>query len=135
MSVGIAGPAGVTTTTPPAKELLTKIAKIEVADGTTGFAAFGLPQGAFIAGVYTISMGANATQNINAGFSAAGTELINAFAPNSTGYAASGAATGSAVGTVLTSDKTVFVRANVGALTNPVYVKVEYYIPQSGMPF
>lgn len=135
MGVGIIGPAGVTTTTPAARELYTKIAKIEAADGTTGFAAFSIPKGAFIAGVYTISMGANATQNINAGFTAAGTELINAFAPNSTGYAASGAATGSAVGTVVTDDKQVFVRANVGALTNPVYVKVEYYIPPSGQLF
>ncbi len=122
------GPAGVTVYSPPARELLTKIGKLEVADGSTGFAAFGLPSGAFIAGVYTIAMGANATQTVNAGFTSGGTELINAFAPNSTGYATAGAQTGSAVGTQLTADKTVYLKASA-TLTNPVWVKVEYYIP------
>jgi len=122
------GPQGVTVYSPPARELLTKIGKLEVADGSTGFAAFGLPSGAFIAGVYTIAMGANATQTVNAGFTSGGTELINAFAPNSTGYATSGAQTGSAVGTQLTADKTVYLKASA-TLTNPVWVKVEYYIP------
>ena len=135
MAAQIVGPQGVTILNPPAKELLTKIGKIEVADGTTGFAAFGIPSGAFIAGVYTISMGANATQTVHAGFTNGGTELLNGFAPNSTGYAASGAQTGSAVGTQVSGDKTVYLKANVATLTNPVYVKVEYYLPQSGQVF
>lgn len=122
------GPQGVTAYSPPARELLTKVGKLEVADGSTGFAAFGLPSGAFIAGVYTIAMGANATQTVNVGFTSGGTELINAFAPNSTGYATAGAQTGSAVGTQLTADKTVYLKASA-TLTNPVWVKVEYYIP------
>lgn len=122
------GPQGVTAYSPPARELLTKIGKLEVADGSTGFAAFGLPSGAFIAGVYTIAMGANATQTVNVGFTSGGTELINAFAPNSTGYDTAGAQTGSAVGTQLTADKTVYLKASA-TLTNPVWVKVEYYIP------
>ena len=134
MAVGNIGPQGVTVISPPARELYAKIGKLEVADGSTGFAAFGLPQNAFIAGVYTISMGANTTQTVNAGFTNGGTELINAFAPNSTGYAVSGAATGSAVGTQITADKTVYLKASA-TLTNPVYVKVEYYIPPSGQPF
>ncbi len=93
MGTPVVGPAGVTVYSPPARELLSKIGKIEVADAAVGFAAFGLPAGAFIAGVYTISAGANATQTVNAGFTNGGTDLVNAFSPNSTGYAPSGAAT------------------------------------------
>lgn len=128
MAVYNIGPQGVSVISPPARETLTKIGKIEAGDGSTAFAAFGIPAYAFIVGVYTISMGANATQTVNAGFSASGTELINGFAPNATGYATTGAQTGSAVGTQVTSDKTVYLKASA-TLTNPVYVKVEYYIP------
>ena len=128
------GPAGVSVISPTAREGITKIANLEVADGATGFAAFGIPKGAFIGGVYTISMGANATQTVNAGFTNGGTDLLNAFAPNSTGYAPSGAQTGSAVGTLLTEDKTVYVKASL-TLTNPVFVKVEYWMPPQGLAF
>ena len=128
------GPQGATTVSPVAQESYLKVGKLEVADGSTAFAAFGLPKGAVIIGVYTISTGANTTQTINAGFTAGGTDLINAFAPNSTGYAAAGAQTGSAVGTKLTADKIVYLKASA-TLTNPVFVKVEYYIPQQGMDF
>ncbi len=128
------GPAGVTSVTPPSRCTQTKIGKLEVADGSTGVAVFGLPKGAFIAGVYTISMGANATQTIEAGFSDGGDELLTAFAPNSTGYATSGTTTGSAVGTVLTADKVVYLTASA-TLTNPVYVKVEYWMPPQGLGF
>lgn len=128
------GPAGVSSITPPARDTLVKVGKLEVADGATGFAAFGLPKGAFIVGVYTISRGANATQTVNAGFTNGGTELLNAFAPNSTGYASAGAAAGSAVGTQLTADQTVFIKASA-TLTNPVFVKVEYIVPPSGLEF
>lgn len=131
MGLQAVGPAGVTTTTPPARELLCKVGKLEVADGATGFAAFGLPSGAFIAGVYCIVGGANTTQTINVGFTAGGTELINAFAPNSTGYSTPGAQTGTAVGTQISGDKQVFLKASV-TLTTPVIVKVEYYMPPSG---
>jgi hypothetical protein len=134
MGVGIVGPAGVTTVTPIAKEPLVKVGKLEVADGATGFAAFGLPKYAVVIGVYTLCTGANATQTVNVGFTNGGTELLNAFAPNSTGYAVSGAATGTSVGTQLTEDKLVYLKASV-TLTTPVIVKVEYYIPQQGMSF
>jgi hypothetical protein len=63
-----------------------------------------------------------------------GTELLNAFAPNSTGYAASGAQTGAQVGVQQTVDKPVYVKASV-TLTTPVLVKVEYIVPPSGQPF
>lgn len=131
-AIGI-GPAGVTVYTPPAQESYIKLGRIDVADGAIAFQAFGIPKDAVIAGVYTISSGANATQTINAGFTSGGTDLINAFAPNSTGYAPAGAQTGSAVGTKLTADKIVWLKASA-TLTNPVIVKVEYYIPQQNLP-
>lgn len=126
------GPAGVTTITPPARELYVKLGKLEVADGSTGFAAFGLPKNAVVVGVYTISAGANTTQTINVGFTNGGVELVSAFAPNSTGYAAPGAQTGASVGVQLTEDKIVYLKASA-TLTNPVIVKVEYVIPQQGL--
>jgi len=126
------GPAGVTTITPAARDPYVKMGILEVADGSTGFAAFGLPKYAVVVGVYTISAGANTTQTINVGFSSGGTELLNAFAPNSTGYAPSGSATGASVGVQLTADKTVYLKASA-TLTNPVIVKVEYIIPPQGL--
>lgn len=134
MPQGIVGPQGITVITPPARESLEKIGKIDSTDGTTGVAVFGLPKGAFIAGVYTISMGANTTQNIEAGFSSGGDELLTSFAPNATGYAVAGANAGSAVGTQLTADKTVYLTADA-ALTNAVYVKVEYWLPPVGQAY
>jgi hypothetical protein len=136
MPQGIVGPQGITTISPPARGSQVKIGKIDSTDSTTGVAVFGIPKGAFIAGVYTISMGANVgeTQTITAGFTASGTEILTSFAPNSTGYAVSGASTGSAVGTQLTADKTVYIKA-AAALTNPVYVKVEYWLPPVGQAY
>ena len=128
------GPAGATTVTPTARDTHTKIAKLEVADAATAFAAFGLPKGAFISGVYVLSFGANATQTVNVGFTAGGVELVNAFAPNSTGYSTPGAQTGASVGTVLTADQLVYVKASA-TLTNPVFVKVEYWMPPQGLAF
>lgn len=133
MAVGIVGPAGVTITTPAARDPYVKLAKLEVADGATGFAAFVLPAFAVVIGVYTICNGANATQTVNVGFTNGGVELLSAFAPNSTGYAASGAQTGAQVGVQQTADKVVYVKASV-TLTTPVIVKVEYIIPPQGQP-
>lgn len=134
MPQGIVGPQGITVITPPARESLEKIGKIDSTDGTTGVAVFGLPKGAFIAGVYTISMGANTTQNITAGFTASGSDLLTSYAPNATGYAVAGANAGTAVGTLLDADKTVYIKADA-ALTNAVYVKVEYWVAPVGQPF
>ena len=131
MAANFVGPQGVTVITPPAIETLTKVGIIEVADGTTSFAAFGLPKYAVPIGVYTICTGANATQTVSAGYTSGGADLINAFAPNSTGYVSAGAATGTGVGVQLTADKKVYLTASA-ALTTPVIVKVEYYIPQQG---
>ena len=134
MPQGIVGPQGITVISPPARDSYEKIGKIDSTDGTTGVAVFGLPKGAFISGVYTISMGANTTQNIEAGFSSGGDELLTSFAPNATGYAVAGANAGSAVGTQLTADKTVYLTADA-ALTNAVYVKVEYWLPPVGQAY
>lgn len=134
MPQGIVGPQGITVITPPARDSYEKIGKIDSTDGTTGVAVFGIPKGAFIAGVYTISMGANTTQNITAGFSASGSDLLTSFAPNATGYAVAGANAGSAVGTQITADKTVYIKADA-ALTNAVYLKVEYWLPPVGQAY
>jgi hypothetical protein len=69
---------------------------------------------------------------VNVGYTAGGTDLLNAFAPNSTGYAVGGAATGTGAGVQLTADKLVYAKASV-TLTTPVIVKVEYYIPPQGL--
>ena len=132
MAAGIVGPAGVTITTPSARDPYVKLGKLEVADGSTGFVAMVLPKYAVVVGVYTICTGTNATQTINVGYTNGGVELVSAFAPNSTGYAPSGAATGAGVGVQLTADKTVYLKASA-TLTNPVIVKVEYYIPPQGL--
>jgi len=132
MGVGIVGPAGVTQTTPSAREVYTKIGSLVVADGSTGFAAFGLPKYAVVTGVYTSCVGANATQSVNVGFTNGGIELLSSFAPNSTGYATAGAATGTSVGVQLTEDKLVYIKASA-TLTTPVLVKVEYMIPPQGL--
>jgi len=132
MAVGIVGPAGVTQTTPSSRETYIKMGKIVAADADTGFAAFGLPKYAVVTGVYTISAGANTTQTINVGFTNGGVELIDSFAPNSTGYATAGAQTGASVGVQLTADKLVYLKASA-TLTNPVIVKVEYTIPPQGL--
>lgn len=132
MAANFVGPQGITTVTPPAKELMTKVGIIEVADAAVGFAAFALPKYAVPIGAYTICTGANATQTINVGYTNGGTDLVNAFAPNSTGYAPSGAQTGAQMGVQLTADKIVYLKASA-TVTTPVIVKVEYYIPQQGM--
>lgn len=134
MATGNIGPQGVTTISPPSKCTQVKIGKIEVADGSTGFAAFGLPKDAVICGIYINSTGANATQTVQAGFSASGDEVLLAVGCNGAMYAVAGVYTGSAWMTKLTADKTVYLKASA-TLTNPVYIKVEYYIPQQGQDF
>ena len=127
-----AGPAGVTTISPPARESLTKVGILEPSDGVSTVELFGLPKYAVIMGVYTIALGANTTQTIACGFKGGvGNEVINAFAPNATGYSTTGAQTGTAVGTQLTADKIVKAQASA-QLTNPVLIKVEYWIPPQG---
>lgn len=134
MPQGIVGPQGVSIYSPSARESYEKIGKIDSTDGTTGVEVFGIPKGAFIAGVYTLSTGANTTQTITAGFSSGGNDLLTAFAPNSTGYSTAGSNAGASVGTQLSTDKTVFLTASA-ALTNAVFVKVEYWLPPVGQSY
>ena len=134
MPQGIVGPQGITTISPPARESLVKIGKIDSTDSTTGVAVFGLPKGAFIAGVYTIATGANTTQNITAGFTASGTDLLTSFAPNATGYVTAGANAGASVGTQLTADKTVYAKASA-TLTSTVTVIVDYWVAPVGQGY
>ena len=67
MAANNVGPAGVTITTPAARDPYVKLGVLEVADGSTGFAAFVLPKYAVVIGIYTICTGANATQTVNVG--------------------------------------------------------------------
>ena len=127
------GPAGVTTVTPPAKELYTEVIKLSaIAGDATGFLACMLPKNAFVTGVNVLSMGANTTQTINVGITLGGVEFVSSYAPNSTGFAAVGAAAGTYVGTQLAADTLVYAKASA-TLTNIVYVYLQYYIPQQGM--
>ena len=132
MAVYGVGPGGVSTISPTCRHGYTKVGILEVADGTNGVMAFKLPKYAVVMGVYTICTGANTTQTIKVGFTDGGDELLTAFAPNSTGYAVSGTATGTSVGVQLTEDKPVYLKASA-TLTTPVIVKVEYYIPPQGL--
>jgi len=132
MAVYGVGPGGVSTISPTCRHGYTKVGILEVADGTNGVMAFKLPKYAVVMGVYTICTGANTTQTIKVGFTDGGDELLTAFAPNSTGYAVSGTATGTSVGVQLTADKPVYLKASA-TLTTPVIVKVEYYIPPQGL--
>lgn len=134
MGVGVIGPQGITVITPPAREKLSKVGQIVAGDTDVGFAAFGLPKNAFIAAVTVISAGANTTQTINAGFTSGGAELINAYAPNSTGFDTVGAAAGTAVGTQLTADKTVYLKASA-TLTSTVTVIVDYWVTPVGQSY
>jgi hypothetical protein len=127
-------PPGVSAISPPSRSGLVKIGRIDVADGAVAFQAFGLPKGAFIAGVYTISTGANAGQTVNAGFTASTVELINGATVDGPSYMTSGPKSGPAVGSQLDSDQIVWLKASA-ALTNPVYVKVEYWIPPPAQQF
>lgn len=126
------GPAGVTVLTQPSQEIYVKTIKLDTTAGdATGFLAAALPKNAFVVGLNIRSMGANATQTINVGITNGGTEFLNAYAPNSTGYSVPGAAIGSYVGTQLAADTPVYAKASA-ALTNIVYIYLLYYIPQQG---
>lgn len=134
-------PQGVTTITPPARELLTKVAKVVRTD-TARFDAFALPKDAVIAGVYVVGVTASdagTSATITVGTGASGTELINAFdAKTNYGYQPAGTAAGSLVGTQLTADtlfKAVYAETGTASTTGgPWLIKVEYYIPGSGSP-
>lgn len=131
--------AVVSTITPKARAGLVKYVTVARTD-TTAFAAVGLPKGAYITGVYVLGSAASnaaTTGTVTAGFTAGGTELVNAFnvKTNGVGYHVAGATT-SVAGTQLTTDKTVYaVYAETGTASTtggPWTIKVEYTLPGSG---
>lgn len=128
----------VTSTTPPAIEVLTKTVKIAYTDSAR-FEAFVLPKNAVICGAYvmgTANGGAVTSAVVTVGTGGAGTELINAYnvKTSGAGYFNVASAGGSHIGTQLTAD-TLYnaVYTGVGGSDSGSWlVKVEYYIPQQG---
>lgn len=134
----------VTSTTPPAVEVLTKTVQVARTD-TTAFNAFTLPKGAVVAGAYVMGVTASdatTTAVINVGTNpGTANEVLTAFSVLSTtgaGYHPAAAAGGSAMGTQLTSDtlyKAIYTGVGAETTGGPWLVKVEYYIPQQGYSF
>ena len=122
--------------TPSARSTLVKVGTIARTDN--GTVKFGLPKGAFISGIYVIQTVAASTAaaTVDIGITGDTDGLVNDFSMGTTsvGYSTGGAATGSAVGTVLTSDVDVVVTYSAGSSTagGTGYFKVEYYMPPSG---
>lgn len=131
----------VTTTTPPALELLSKIVQVSRTD-TTAFEAFVLPKGSVVAGAYVLGpvvSNAATTAIIDVGTNpGTADELVDSFdvKTNGKGYFAVGAAGGTAMGTQLTADTLYKARYNetgtASTAGGPWLVKVEYYYPQQG---
>lgn len=131
----------VTTTTPPALEILSKVVQVTRSD-TTAFDAFVLPKGAVYAGAYVMGpavSNAATTAIIDVGTNpGTADELVDSFdvKTNGKGYFNVGSAGGTASGTQITADTLYKARYNeTGAASSsggPWLVKVEYYFPQSG---
>ena len=135
----------VTSTTPPAVDILVKTVQIKRTD-TVAFEAFVIPKGAVIAGAYvlgTVASDAQTTAVINVGSNPGTTnEFVSAFdvkGSTGVGYYAAGASTGLYMGTQTTAD--LLIKAKYGetgtasATGGPWLVKVEYYMPQQGQLF
>jgi len=134
----------VTSTTPPAVELLAKVVQVARTD-TTAFNAFVLPKGVVVAGVYVlgaVASDAATTAIIDVGTNpATADEILDSFSVKTSGdgYFAAGAAAGTALGTQLSADtlyKAAYSESGTAATTGgPWLVKVEYYYPQPGYSF
>ena len=131
----------VSTITPPALGVLTKVCQVARTD-TTAFEAFSLPSGAVIAGAYvlgTTASDAATTATISVGTNPGTTnEVLVAFDVKGTtgqGYAAAGVKGGTSMGSQLTGDtliKAKYTESGTATTGGPWLVKVEYYIPQQG---
>ncbi len=131
----------ITSTTPPAIELLTNTVQVKRTD-TTAFDAFVLPKYAVIAGAYVL--GATASDAADAAIIDVGTnpgtadEIVDSFSVKTSGqgYFNVGSASGSGMGTQLTADtlyKAMYTESGTASATGgPWLVKVEYYYPQPG---
>lgn len=127
------GPAGVTRTTPPAKEIYNQVVQMDTSAGdATGFAAFVLPKGSIPIAAFIISSGANVAQTLNVGTTLGGTQLINAATCNGAQVTAVGTAVGAQMGALQTADTLYYAKASA-TLTNSVKILVQYYFPQQGM--
>jgi len=128
---------------PKPRELLTKIFKISRSD-TTGTKKAALPKSAYILGAYVIggtASDAATSATISFGSSATATEYVSGYdvktAATGEGYSAVGAAAvGSAFGTALASDVTIYgIYAESGTASTtggPWIVKLEYFVPGPG---
>jgi len=134
----------VTSTTPPAVDLLAKVVQVARTD-TTAFNAFVLPKGCVVAGVYVLGVTASdagTTAIIDVGTNpTTADEILDSFSVKTSGdgYFAAGATAGSALGTQLTADtlyKAAYSESGTAANTGgPWLVKVEYYFPSPGYSF
>lgn len=136
----------ITSTTPPAVEVLTKVVQVTRSD-TTAFDAFVLPKGAVICGAYVagpVASNAATTAIIDVGTNpGTADEIIDSFdvktAATGKTYSAAGGAVGSSMGTQITAATLYKARyAETGTASStggPWLVKVEYYIPQQGFSF
>lgn len=134
----------ITSTTPPAVEVLTKTVQVARTD-TTAFEAFVLPKNAVIVGAYVMGgvvSNAASTAVIDVGTNpGTADELVDSFdvITNGKGYYPVEAASGTVMGTQLTADTLYKARyAETGTASSaggPWLVKVEYYIPQQGFSF
>lgn len=134
----------VSTISPPASAIQVKTCQVTRTD-TTAFEAFSLPAGAIICGAYvmgTTTSDSNTSATISVGSNPGTTnEIIAAFDVKGTtgqGYAAVGTKGGTSMGAQLTADtlmKAKYTESGTATTGGPWLVKVEYYIPQQGMPF
>ena len=131
----------ISTTTPPAFEVLEKTFQVTRTD-TTAFNAFVLPKYAVLAGVYvlgTASSNAATSASISVGTNPGTTnEILAAYdvKTNGAGYFNAGAAAGSLIGGQAQSDLSInakYVESGTASSSGgPWLVKVEYYFPQTG---
>ena len=136
----------VTSTTPPASSIITKTCQIARTD-TTAFNAFTIPKGAVLCGAYVMGLVASdaaTTATLNVGSNPGTTnEVIAAYdvktAGSGVGYYTAGSKAGTSMGSAFTADTLIKARysetGTASTTGGPWLVKVEYYIPQQGMPF
>ena len=132
-------PNGVTTLTPPAVSVMSKVCQVARTD-TSQFEAFALPAGAVVLGAYvvgTTASNAATTAVVRLGTSGTPTAVINNFdVKTNAGYFPASAAVGALMGTQLTADTKLLAQyAETGTASTaggPWLLKVEYYLPQSG---
>ena len=134
----------VTSTTPPATDLLVKVVQVARTD-TTAFEAFILPKGAVVAGAYVMGIVASdalTTATIDVGtIPGTSNQIVSGFSVKTSGvgYFVSGATSGAHMGTQLANDtlyKARYAETGTASTTGgPWLVKVEYYMPQPGYSF